>query len=340
MSSSLRTAVEDLRAALVDEDAGNGQVRDCAFEVVETWDADAERASTLETARRLTRLLSDMSEAMALTCRHTNVLRDAGPGWGSSIRCWSLASQVLRFVSPENVAEYRRRLHADEIHLQDYGMPDGNARMRRRRGGDHESPRDQAGAHHLPRVPDGAPRSCLLNCQGAEAMSRAGGPVAHQAGPRGPVALRLPRRRPGHRQLPEPLRAAQPALRTAAHRAGLSHPGACLRRRAASRDLRRPPERRRRVSRRGELVVRRYVVEWRAGGPLAAHRPHLVDPLRRRPRRASRVMRNVICDGTRLLRPEAPWRRLGAPAVPKWCLGHPGAGAPSERLSRTVTVYE
>ena len=41
MSSALQTAVEDLRAALVDEDAGNGQVRDCAFEVVEAWDAAA-----------------------------------------------------------------------------------------------------------------------------------------------------------------------------------------------------------------------------------------------------------------------------------------------------------
>ncbi|MDD9989027.1 MAG: hypothetical protein OXQ31_22340 [Spirochaetaceae bacterium] len=41
MSSTLRTAVEDLRAALVDEDAGNGHVRDCPFEVVEAWDAAA-----------------------------------------------------------------------------------------------------------------------------------------------------------------------------------------------------------------------------------------------------------------------------------------------------------
>lgn len=49
MSSALQTAVEDLRAALVDEDAGNGQVRDCAFEVVEAWDAAAERPQAAET---------------------------------------------------------------------------------------------------------------------------------------------------------------------------------------------------------------------------------------------------------------------------------------------------
>jgi len=50
MSSALQTAVEDLRAALVDEDAGNGQVRDCAFEVVEAWDAATERTPAPEAA--------------------------------------------------------------------------------------------------------------------------------------------------------------------------------------------------------------------------------------------------------------------------------------------------
>ena len=50
MSSALQTAVEDLRAALVDEDADNGHVRDCAFEVVEAWDAAAARTPAPEAA--------------------------------------------------------------------------------------------------------------------------------------------------------------------------------------------------------------------------------------------------------------------------------------------------
>jgi len=41
VSNTLETTIRDLRAALVDEDAGNGHVRDCAFEVVEAWDAAA-----------------------------------------------------------------------------------------------------------------------------------------------------------------------------------------------------------------------------------------------------------------------------------------------------------
>lgn len=41
MSNALETTIRDLRAALADEDAGNGQVRDCAYEVVEAWDAAA-----------------------------------------------------------------------------------------------------------------------------------------------------------------------------------------------------------------------------------------------------------------------------------------------------------
>ena len=36
--TDLHTAIEDLRAALIDEDAGNGHVRDCAFEVVDAHD--------------------------------------------------------------------------------------------------------------------------------------------------------------------------------------------------------------------------------------------------------------------------------------------------------------
>lgn len=35
MSSDLQTAIQDLRDALSDEDAGNDRVRDCAFEVVD-----------------------------------------------------------------------------------------------------------------------------------------------------------------------------------------------------------------------------------------------------------------------------------------------------------------
>ena len=33
--TDLHTAIEDLRSALIDEDAGNDRVRDCAFEVVD-----------------------------------------------------------------------------------------------------------------------------------------------------------------------------------------------------------------------------------------------------------------------------------------------------------------
>ena len=40
--TDLHTAIEDLRAALSDEDAGSGHVRDCAFEVV---DAHAQATS-------------------------------------------------------------------------------------------------------------------------------------------------------------------------------------------------------------------------------------------------------------------------------------------------------
>ncbi len=34
----LHTAIKDLRAAVIDEDAGNDHVRDCAFEVVEAYE--------------------------------------------------------------------------------------------------------------------------------------------------------------------------------------------------------------------------------------------------------------------------------------------------------------
>ena len=40
--TDLHTAIEDLHAALIDEDAGNDRVRDCAFEVV---DAQAQAAA-------------------------------------------------------------------------------------------------------------------------------------------------------------------------------------------------------------------------------------------------------------------------------------------------------
>ena len=41
--TDLHTAIEDLRSALIDEDAGNDRVRDCAFEVV---DAHAQTTTT------------------------------------------------------------------------------------------------------------------------------------------------------------------------------------------------------------------------------------------------------------------------------------------------------
>ena len=34
----LHAAIKDLRAAVIDEDAGNDHVRDCAFEVVEAYE--------------------------------------------------------------------------------------------------------------------------------------------------------------------------------------------------------------------------------------------------------------------------------------------------------------
>ena len=48
--TDLATAILDLRAAVVDEDAGNDRVRDCAFEVVEAY-AQAIAANTTRCAR-------------------------------------------------------------------------------------------------------------------------------------------------------------------------------------------------------------------------------------------------------------------------------------------------
>ena len=110
MSSALRTAVEDLRAALVDEDAGNGHVRDCAFEVVEAWDADAERTPTQATAQDLTRLLSNLDEHMAETCRHTDA-QDVGVVPTFKRTLLELDAQVARFLRTGDVQQYRRRLH-------------------------------------------------------------------------------------------------------------------------------------------------------------------------------------------------------------------------------------
>ena len=136
MSSDLRTAVEDLRAALVDEDAGNGHVRDCAFEVVATWDADAERtAYPGDRAPAHPAAVGTGREHGAHLQPHQRAARRRSWGGARSSSLLELASQVQRFVNP-TVAEYRRRLHADETHLQDYGKPDGNGAVRRRRGGD------------------------------------------------------------------------------------------------------------------------------------------------------------------------------------------------------------
>ena len=54
--TDLHTAIEDLRAALIDEDAGNGHVRDCAFEVV---DAHARATAAPGSKRRATRRMCD-----------------------------------------------------------------------------------------------------------------------------------------------------------------------------------------------------------------------------------------------------------------------------------------
>ena len=110
MSSALRTAVEDLRAALIDEDAGNDQVRDCAFEVVDTYTAEAERTPTQATAQYLTRLLGSLDSHMAESCRHTDA-EDAGVVPAFKRTLLELDAQVARFLRSEDVQRHRRRLH-------------------------------------------------------------------------------------------------------------------------------------------------------------------------------------------------------------------------------------
>ena len=110
MSSALRTAIEDLRTALLDEDAGNGHVRDCAFEVVETYAAEDERTATQATAQYLTRLLSSLDAHMAETCRHT-AAEDTGVVPAFKRTLLELDAQVARFLRTEDVQRHRRRLH-------------------------------------------------------------------------------------------------------------------------------------------------------------------------------------------------------------------------------------
>ena len=110
MSSDLQTAIEDLRAALIDEDAGNGHVRDCAFEVVETYAADDARTPTQATAQYLTRLLSSLDAHMAETCRHTDA-EDTGVVPAFKRTLLELDAQVARFLRTEDVQRRRRRLH-------------------------------------------------------------------------------------------------------------------------------------------------------------------------------------------------------------------------------------
>ena len=111
MSSALRTAIEDLRAALVDEDAGNGHVRDCAFEVVAAWDAEAERTPTQASAQYLTRLLRSLDADMAETCRHTDAA-EVGVVPNFKRTLLELHAQVTRFVTPADVRAQRGRVHA------------------------------------------------------------------------------------------------------------------------------------------------------------------------------------------------------------------------------------
>ena len=62
--TDLHTAIKDLRAALIDEDAGNGHVRDCAFEVVDAHAADDGRTPTQATAQTMT--LADRAAKLRL----------------------------------------------------------------------------------------------------------------------------------------------------------------------------------------------------------------------------------------------------------------------------------
>ena len=111
MSSDLQTAIEDLRAALIDEDAGNGHVRDCAFEVVETYAAEDARTPTQATAQYLTRLLSNLDSGMAETCRHTDA-DDTGVVPAFKRTLLELEAQVARFLRTEDVQRRRRRVHS------------------------------------------------------------------------------------------------------------------------------------------------------------------------------------------------------------------------------------
>ena len=62
--TDLQTAIKDLRDALIDEDAGNGHVRDCAFEVVDAHAADDGRTPTEATAPTMT--LTDKAAKLRL----------------------------------------------------------------------------------------------------------------------------------------------------------------------------------------------------------------------------------------------------------------------------------
>ena len=108
---ALQTAVEDLRAALADEQGGNDQVRDCAFEVVAAWDAEAARTPTLETSQRLTRLLAGLNGDLAQTCRRTDVTRERGVVVNLKRALLDLESQLQRFVTTADVFRHRRRVH-------------------------------------------------------------------------------------------------------------------------------------------------------------------------------------------------------------------------------------
>ena len=86
-------------------------MRDCAFEVVEAYATDAERTPTLDTARRLTRLLSNLDSNMAGTCRAPDAAGDSGVVVKFKCALLALESQMQRFVTAADVQAHRGRVH-------------------------------------------------------------------------------------------------------------------------------------------------------------------------------------------------------------------------------------
>lgn len=111
MKGQLQRAMDRLKEALEDAQAnGNDQVRECAFAVIEVWD---ETPNTVETANRLTRLLSNLSEGMAESCRaYTDIHLDSGAVLADFKGCLlGLLVQVLRFVTIEELQARNGEVH-------------------------------------------------------------------------------------------------------------------------------------------------------------------------------------------------------------------------------------